>query len=55
VRYPEGHKKAGKHIFELSDRDALNQKSGAIIEKVAVEAMKISGMSKDSRDQLGND
>ncbi len=38
----------GEKVFEVSDRDALNQKSGAILERIAQIAVKISGLNPDA-------
>lgn len=35
----------GKPVFEAADRDALNEKSGAILERIAQVAMRLSGLS----------
>lgn len=35
----------GKPVFERADRDALNEKSGAALERIAQVAMRLSGLS----------
>ncbi len=52
VRYPADHKKHGERVFSVADRDSLGQKSGAILERIGGEAMRISGMGKKERDEI---
>lgn len=39
-------------IFEPTDRDALNEKSGSALEKIAQVAVRISGLSKEAGDTV---
>jgi hypothetical protein len=46
---------SGERIFMPSDRDALLAKSADPIEKIALKAMALSGMSEDAVDAAGKD
>ena len=46
---------SGERIFLPSDRDALLAKSADPIEKIALKAMALSGMSEDAVDAAGKD
>jgi len=46
---------SGERIFVPSDRDALLAKSADPIEKIALKAMALSGMSEDAVDAAGKD
>lgn len=39
--------KTGKRVFERSDQEVINQKSGGVLEKIAKIAAKLSGISQD--------
>jgi len=45
----------GERLFTEADRDALNQKSGAALQKVAEVGMRLSGLTPDSVDESGKD
>lgn len=45
----------GEYVFTANDQDALNLKSGAVLERLAQAGMKISGMTGDSEKELGKD
>lgn len=53
LRYPKTHKKHGDHVFKLSDRDAISEKSGTVIERIALLAMRLSGMDQQTRANMG--
>lgn len=40
----------GEKVFEPTDRDALNEKSGAALEKIAQVAMRLSGLTQADLD-----
>ena len=40
----------GERLFDLADRDALNSKSGAALERVASVAMRLSGLTQTAAD-----
>ena len=42
-------------IFTHEDKDALLNKSGAVLEKIAAKAMQLSGMTPDESASLGKD
>lgn len=44
----------GERVFSESDFAAVGEKSGAAVELIAAEAMRLSGISEDVRDELGN-
>lgn len=41
---PETH----EPVFQMADRDALNEKSGGALEKIAQVVLKLSGLDKES-------
>jgi len=45
----------GERVFSEADFAAIGDKSGAAVERIAAEAMRLSGISEDARDELGND
>jgi hypothetical protein len=45
----------GQHIFNDSDAALVNSKNGGVVERIAIKAMKMSGMDNDSRRAVGND
>lgn len=44
----------GGRVFEASDRDALNMKSGAALERLAEVGLRLSGLTADAIDAAGN-
>lgn len=42
-------------VFVESDRNALNLKSGGILERVAREGMRLSGLTSDEQKEMGKD
>jgi hypothetical protein len=40
-----------KHLFDEADREALSEKSGGVQERLALEALRISGVSTDDADE----
>lgn len=42
---------SGERIFSEADRDALNDKSGAALERIAQAAMRVSGLNPDANEQ----
>lgn len=42
-------------VFSTNDRNLINQKSGAVLERVAGEGMKVSGMDSKAEERLGKD
>jgi hypothetical protein len=46
---------SGDRVFSESDYAAISDKSGAAVERIAAAAMRLSGISEDARDELGND
>lgn len=45
----------GEYVFTSSDVDALNLKSGAVLERLASAGMRVSGMTKEAEKELGKD
>ena len=45
----------GERIFTIEDRDLLNQKSGAAIQRAAEAGMRLSGLMPESIDEAGKD
>ena len=45
----------GEPIFGPADRAAINTKSGGVLERIAREGMRLSGLTKDEQVQLGKD
>lgn len=43
----------GEYVFTNDDTEALNQKSGSVLERLATAGMKISGMTGASENDLG--
>lgn len=44
-----------EQIFTLDDIDEVNAKNGSAIERVAIKALELSGLTADSLDQSGKD
>lgn len=45
----------GERIFTIEDRDLLNEKSGAAIQRAAEVGMRLSGLMPESIDEAGKD
>lgn len=46
---------SGEKVFDNKDKELLLDKSGAVLEKIAQVAMKLSGMTEESQGELGKD
>ncbi len=44
---------SGEPVFKPEDKDALLDKSGAILEKIAAKAMSLSGLTEEASASLG--
>lgn len=44
---------SGEPVFKSEDKDALLDKSGAILEKIAAKAMQLSGLTEEAGASLG--
>ena len=45
----------GERVFEESDIEVLLGKAATVVERLATDAMRLSGMSSDSESQAGKD
>ena len=44
---------SGEPVFTIEDKDALLEKSGAVLEKIASKAMTLSGLTEEASASLG--
>ena len=44
---------SGEPVFTIEDKDALLEKSGAVLEKIASKAMVLSGLTEEASASLG--
>lgn len=44
---------SGEPVFTIDDKDALLEKSGAVLEKIASKAMTLSGLTEEASASLG--
>lgn len=44
---------SGEPVFKNEDKDALLDKSGAVLEKIAAKAMQLSGLTEEASASLG--
>ncbi len=44
---------SGEPVFSIEDKDALLEKSGAVLEKIASKAMTLSGLTEEASASLG--
>ena len=44
---------SGEPVFTIDDKDALLEKSGAVLEKIASKAMQLSGLTEEASASLG--